>query len=310
MPCYINIEDRYNLRSIRERQQLNVWAATAVAVVGTGAAIAGGVMQSQAAGKAAKAQERAGKRLAKQLGEIEPPRYDVAKDISESGQITDYNLRQLEQIFPGATNQRQVAARATDAMLRGEIPPDVQQQIMRSVAELGGAGFVPQAAQRSDGGPPVGGFQVPQAMLSRQLGLTSLDLQQMGQQSSQAWQRLAGAFIESPLQVGQARLQFEKAAADVQSGIAGAQYEAATQAIGTRFAADMAPAQMVQGIGSALSGAAMGYGQMRAMQGMAGGGFGGGFQTLGQAQQAAPFAAGFSNIQGMGYVPRASAVYG
>jgi len=72
----------------------------------------------------------------------------------------------------------------------------------------------------------------------------------------------------------------------------------------------MAPAQMVQGIGSALSGAAMGYGQMRAMQGMAGGGFGGGFQTLGQAQQAAPFAAGFSNIQGMGYVPRASAVYG
>jgi hypothetical protein len=242
MACYINIENRYRCASLRERQMHHVWAATAAAVVTVGGAAVSAGMQASAADKAAKSQGRASKKLKKQLEQIKPPKYDLAQDIKEAGKITDYNLSQLEQIFPGAKGQRQVAARATDAMLRGEIPQDVQQQIMRSVAELGGAGFAPQQAGR------VGGFQAAQGLLSRQLGLTSLDLQQMGQQSSQAWQKLAGAFIESPLQVGQARLQFEKAAADTQAGIAGSQYGASTQAIGSRFAADSAVAQGISDV--------------------------------------------------------------
>jgi hypothetical protein len=287
------------------------FAAVAIttAVVGAGAAVASGVMQSQAADKAASAQAKAAKRFNKKLEDIEPPKWDLARDIKEAGQVTDYNLKQMELIFPGAKGQREIAARTADSLMRGEIPKDVQQQIMRSVAELGGAGYRP-----SSGMPDVpSGFQAPQALLSRQLGLTSLELQQLGQNLSQSWQKLSGAFIESPLQVGQARVGTEKAAADVLSGIASAQYGADVDTIGARFAANMAPAQMVQGIGSALSGAAMGYGQMGAMQGMAGGGFGGGgipqYTSLSAAQQAAPFASGYSNVQGMGYVPRASSVY-
>jgi hypothetical protein len=34
---------------------------------------------------------------------------------------------------------------------------------------------------------------------------------------------------------------------------------------------------------------------------------GGGFSSMGQAQQAAPYAGSISQVQGMGYVPKASA---
>lgn len=305
MPCYINIEDRYNLRSIRERQQLNVWAATAAGVVAVGGAVASGVMSSQAAGKAAANAAAAGKKLNQQqrkalaqytqsiqqfgqsVGQVQAPQWDVARDINDAGQITDYNVGQLEKIFPGARTQREIASRATESLLRGEIPRDVQEQIMRSVAELGGAGFQPSAAPT--GVPAPSGFQAAQGLLSRQLGMTSLELQQMGQQSSQSWQRLAGAFIESPLQVGQARLGFEKAAADIQmekarqilgaqaglyeaqTGIARSQYDVAQSNIANRLAADQANVQMVQGITSATSGALMGMSGAGGAAGAAGG---------------------------------------
>lgn len=78
MPCYINIEDRYNCRSLKARQQFNVFAATATALgasaavagaigagttaaIGAGATLAASSMQSKAAGKAAAAQGKASK---------------------------------------------------------------------------------------------------------------------------------------------------------------------------------------------------------------------------------------------------------
>lgn len=274
-------------------------------VVSVGAAAAGTAISASAANKAAAAQGRAGKesikaqqkaaqeaqqRLAQataQLGgslsKITPPQWNVARDIKEAGQITDYSLGQLEKIFPGAKSQREIAARATKSYLRGEIPKDVQNQIMRSVAELGGAGFRPT----EEGVPQAGGFQAAQGLLARQLGLTSLDLQLRGQDLSQSWQRLAGAYIESPLQVGQARLQYEQAGANLEMqkaaaiynaqaaeanlgysagiNIANAAYGIQTQGIGARLAASQALGSGISSIGQALGGGLTSYGMAGAL---------------------------------------------
>jgi hypothetical protein len=254
-------------------------------IISVGAAAAGTAMSVSAADKAAKAQAAAGKkmdermgsaqqRLVEQLGQIKEPQWDVARDISDARQITKYNINQLERIFPGAKGQRQIAARATESYLRGEIPKDVQDQIMRSVAETGGAGFAPPQA----GVPQAGGFQGVQGLLSRQLGLTSLGLQQTGMALSQGWQRLAGAFIESPLQVGQARLGFEKAAADIQynkalaeSGmavdVAKGAYGTATDTIGANLATQQALASGITDTGQALGSGISGYGMEMARYG-------------------------------------------
>ena len=253
------------------------WVAAGT-IISVGATAAGTAMSASAADKAAKAtgaagskmmkkQKQAQQRLVEQLGQIKEPQWNIARDIKGAGQITDYNIAELEQIFPGARGQRQIAARATESYLKGEIPKDVQEQIMRSVAELGGAGFTPQQA----GVPQVGGFQAAQGLLSRQLGLTSLDLQQTGMQLSQGWQRLAGAFIESPLQVGQARLGYEKAAADIQlekaqteagmaQQVAKSGYLADTESIGARLAANQALASGITSTGQALGSGISGYG--------------------------------------------------
>jgi hypothetical protein len=278
MACYINIEDRYRCASLRERQMHHVWAATAAAVISVGAAAAGTAMSTSAANKAARATGAAGgimdkrmreaqQRLVGQLGQIQAPKWDLARDIKEAGQVTDYNLAELEQIFPGATTSREIAGQTAIAYQKGEIPKDVRDSIMRSVAELGGAGFAPQQA----GMPQVGGFQAAQGLLSRQLGLTSLDLSKIGNQLSQSWQAIAGSFIESPLQVGQARLGYEKAAADIQLAKAQAEagmavdvaqgaYGTAVDTIGAKLAANQALASGISSTGQALGGGISGYG--------------------------------------------------
>lgn len=74
------------------------------------------------------------------------------------------------------------------------------------------------------------------------------------------------------------------------------------------YAAQQAVGQGVSDIGQATSGALMGmsggYGQL-AQSAMSGGG---GYASMGQAQQAAPYAGSISQVYGSGYVPRATAV--
>jgi hypothetical protein len=326
------IEDRYSKRS-RPIFHSSAFAIGA-AVVGVAAAGAGAAVSIDAANRAARAQGGASRQAQKReqealerfrsaMSQVQAPKWNLARDIKEAGQITDYSMEQLEKIFPGATNQRQIAAQATESYLRGEIPQDVQDQVMRSVAELGGAGFQPTAGMAPQGQMP-GGFQTAQGLLSRQLGLTSLDLQMQGQGLAQNWQSIAGSFIESPLQVGQARLGYEEAAADIQmrkaaaeAGIAldisGRTYGRAVDTIGSRLAANQAVASGIQSVGGAISGGLAGYGQAKQMQQFAQGGLGaipaasgaGGYATPGAARQAAPFGGSISNVQGMGYVPRA-----
>jgi hypothetical protein len=273
------IEQRYR----KENRMFHSSAfAIAAGVVGVAAAGAGAAVSISSSQQAARASGRAGartkeelSRLQSQIAAVPVPRWNLARDIRDAERVTKYNVNQLEQIFPGAKTQREIASQATESYLRGEIPKDVQDQIMRSVAELGGAGFAPTTTQ-AGAGPS--GFQSAQGLLSRQLGLTSLDMQTMGQNLARGWQSLAGAFIESPLQVGQARLGFEKAAADIELAKLGMIQEGAIQkygmsmnTIGANLAANQAVASGIQSVGSAAAGGMMGvsgaYGQLAQAQG-------------------------------------------
>lgn len=252
--------------------------------------------------------------------------------ISQAGKISDYYRQQLEQFQPGAVQQRQQAQdQISQAMgvvnsyLRGEVPQDVKDQIMRNVAESAGAGFNPATAGQA------GGFQAAQGKFARNLGLTSLDIQGRGlaampsvQGTAQNWQQLARAFTAEPLDVGRLQLGYQTAAAEVglqkaqktsdmysnifnaQSGLATNVYAANKENIAASYAAQQATAQGISDIGKATSGALSGYGS--ATQGIGGGMTGGGgYTTQGYAQQAAPYAASYGNTMGMGYVPRAEA---
>ena len=272
--------------------------AIAAGVVAVGAAAAGAAVSMSAADRAAKAQGAASKKARRQekkafkrqeaaaaqlegdLAQVQAPQWDLGADIGDAERITGYNEAQLEKLYPGARSQRQLASMAINDYMRGIVPKDVQEQTMRMIAERGGAGFNIATAGRGMG------VQTAQADLARSLGLTSLQLQQTGMGMSRDWQSLAGAFIESPLQVGQARLGFEQAAADLQmqkakamyaarSGLAaeqvsmaGRNYGRSMQTIGANLAARQAVGQGIESIGSATAGALMGmgggYGQLAA----------------------------------------------
>jgi hypothetical protein len=174
--------------------------------------------------------------------------------------------------------------------LRGEVPQDVKDQIMRNVAESAGAGFNPAAAGQ------VGGFQASQGQLARNLGLTSLDLQGRGlaampavQNTAMNWQQLARAFRAEPLDVGRLQLGYQTAGAEVglqkakqtsdmfsniynaQSGLATNIYNANKENAAASYAAQQALGQGVSDIGQATSGALSGYssaiGKLNAAQG-------------------------------------------
>jgi hypothetical protein len=129
---------------------------------------------------------------------IERPGAALQKDMPDYTQAakkaTAARLEEIERVMPGATAQRQQASDITSAWMRGEIPQDVQQQTMRSIAEFGGAGFNPATAGRA------GGFQMAQGMVPRQLGLQSLQLQEKGMSTAAGWQQLADAFAYDPFE--------------------------------------------------------------------------------------------------------------
>ena len=238
MPCYINIEDRYNCRSLKARQQFNVFAATAVALgagttmaaaigattvaVGAGAAAVSSGMaadkQKKAAGKAAEAQDRQTAEMRRQAEEITPERRAEA----------------MEAFLPGAEQQRVKSSEIANQMLSGQLPKDVQDQIMRSIAEYAGAGFNPFTAGRA------GGFQVSQGIVPRQFEKNIMDYQMQGQELALSWQALGGNFVN---QVGTERLKANAFA-----------NEAANQSIATRYAANSAPSGFTAGLGALGSG--------------------------------------------------------
>jgi hypothetical protein len=226
--------------------------------------------------------------------------------------------------------------------LRGEVPQDVKDQIMRNVAESAGAGFNPAAAGQ------VGGFQASQGQLARNLGLTSLDLQGRGlaampavQNTAMNWQQLARAFRAEPLDVGRLQLGYQSAGAEVglqkarmtgdiynniynaQSGLATQIYGANKENAAASYAAQQAVGQGVQQIGQATAGALSGmggaYSQMGASTTANAGGFYGGQVGAANAYQVAPSqlsyqkpSGGFMGIGGTsgGYYYDPSGTYG
>lgn len=310
---HIPIEQRYR----RENRVFHSSGfAIAAGVVAVGAAAGSAAVNMSAADRAAKAQSAASSKYNKQLKkatdelvnnqnalkqrieEIDPnlkiPKYNLQnatlEGIQAANRVTANTLQQLEKVAPGSTQARQQVGGIISSYLRGEIPQDVREQTMRNIAEVGGAGFNIATAGRG------AGIQAPQANLARNLGLTSLNLQQTGINAAQSWQQMAGQFIQSPTQLMQLGLQgrgqditvsqanienqFRQigAVGDINTQIYNARtgqaqqgYNTAQQNIGANLAAQQSIAQGIQSIGSATSGALMGvsgaYGQLATAQG-------------------------------------------
>jgi hypothetical protein len=261
--------------------------------------------QSEAVGKYEKGQKKVGK----MIKGVQAPQYNLGSMIGDAGQISNYYQQQLEQFQPGAAQQRQQAqtqiGQAMDVIsqyLKGEVPQDVKDQIMRNVAESAGAGFNPATAGQA------GGFQAAQGQMARNLGLTSLDIQGRGlaampsvQNTAQNWQQLARAFTAEPLDVGRLQLGYQTAGAEVglqkakmtsdmfsnifnaQSGLATQIYGANKENAAASYAAQQAVGQGASDIGKATSKALGGYSDVLGQQYAAMGGFG----NVQQAKQTA-----------------------
>ena len=293
--------------------------AIAAGVVAVGAAAGSAAISMSAADRAKKAQGAAAGQFKKQqrkavkgyekgqqqvqemIADVQAPEYNLGAMIGDAGQISDYYRKQLETFQPGAAQQRQQAqtqiGQAMDVIsqyLKGEVPQDVKEQIMRNVAESAGAGFNPATAGQA------GGFQAAQGQFARNLGLTSLDIQRQGmaaipsiQGTAQNWQQLARAFTAEPLDVGRLQLGYGTAQAEIglqkakmtgdmfsnmfnaQSGLATNIYSANKENAAASYAAQQAVGQGVSDIGQATSGALSGMSYASAAQQGLGGGMGG-----------------------------------
>jgi hypothetical protein len=261
-----------------------------------------------AADRAKKAQGAASAQFKKGLKGVEAPVYDIGAMIGDASRISEYNRQQVEKFQPGAAalrarsvGQLNKAMGVTDQYLRGEIPQDVREQTMRNIAEFGGAGFNPATAGQT------GGFQAAQALVPRQFGLTSLDLQRQGlaavpaiQGTAQNWQQLARAFTADPLAVGELQYRYQMGAAEVGLAKATGVYQANKENIAASYAAQQATGQGIGQIGQATSGALMGMSGASAAQQGLGGGMGG-YGQLGQ------FLGGY--MSGAGTGPGATPLY-
>ena len=225
------IETRYR----KENKMFHSSAfAIAAGVVGVAGAATSAGMGMAAADRAAKAQGAAGKKYRQQLSQatgsyesrlkkatktfqkqqnqlrrqvesmdvsINIPQYDLSQatleGIEAANRVTANTLQQLETVAPGSAQARQQVGTIINSYLRGEVPQDVQEQITRMTAERAGAGFRPP--QGGAMGPS--GFQAAQGQLARNLGLTSLELQQTGANMASSWQQTANSFIQSPTQM-------------------------------------------------------------------------------------------------------------
>jgi len=324
MACYINIENRYRCASLRERQMHHVWAATAAAVITVGTTAVSAGMQASAASKAAKAKGAAGKKLAKSeraamasqeqalkkyrkeqkalTGEVEgikAPVMDIGADIREAERITGYNLAQLEQIYPGAASQRQLASLAINDMIQGKLPQADIGETMREAAQRGGAGF--NIATAGKGAIA----QAPQYDYARAIGASRYGVMQQGRDQLARWQEAALPFIQGTTQITSQRYQYGMGGAELglkKVGIKGdmltnfynaqlglsqgqqqmgqRQYERQQEQIATNLALDQQRAEMIQKIGESVSSGASAaggaYSKYAAAKG-GGGGFPGGF---------------------------------
>lgn len=119
---------------------------------------------------------------------------EMARSLSSSG--TQTLLQQIRQADPAFLQKRDQANTNNLALMRGEVPMDVQQSLARSAAFTGLS-----SGTGGDSG-------MNRNLRARDLGMTSLNLMQVGDQSAQRWTSLINdiavrpAFV-SPLQTMQ-----------------------------------------------------------------------------------------------------------
>jgi hypothetical protein len=152
------------------------WVAVGVAVVGTGVSY----YNSQSTKSAAKKNADA---IFGSKPEVAP--FTPTNLMDEQRRAIDSNLsnasdldRLLESILPGYTTSRDQGMKNANAFLRGELPDDVKNGVMRNNAYqslIGGFSGSPMGAARG----------------VRDLGLTSLQAMEQGGNTAQAWARTA-----------------------------------------------------------------------------------------------------------------------
>ena len=199
-------------------------------------------------------------------------------------------LAHLERILPGSGQQLGQISDQTGSYLRGEIPQDVRDQILRETASIGGQLGTPGTSANT---------------MNRNLGLTSLDLNARGQSLFASMAQLAnttispmqnqfqpqqnfltpqerlGADIQQRENVTQSNLNAAMLAAEADPGAAGlynqnlqSQLAAAGMMSGGNVGAGLAQQQM----GASIGNAAGLFGSILAGNNQSGGG-GGGYQT-------------------------------
>ena len=221
MPCYINIEDRYNVRSLNLRHQYNVFGATATAlaigagVIGVAGAVTTGIMGSQAAGKAAKDQAQAAgqyqnkrqkalakfeeeqEKLQKEIRAINPninvPPVDIknlqgatTEAIEAANRVTSNTISELRRIDPN-----QAGAVETAYQNLAQAQSLASQFLTQGAPEESRQAVLRQAAERGGAGFNIAaagrgaGLQATQANYARMLGQQDIDFRRMGAQMAQ-----------------------------------------------------------------------------------------------------------------------------
>ena len=113
----------------------------------------------------------------------------LAQQLTEAD--TAVRMQMLDEFVPQWRTQRDTAAAINDAMMRGEVPRDVANKLQRDAAFLGIAS-----------GGYAGGDNI-RSVTARDLGLTSLDLQQRGMAGAERWTGLmAGLMPEQTTAAG------------------------------------------------------------------------------------------------------------
>ena len=176
---------------------------------------------------------------------------------AETGKATAGNLQNygavtelLNKISPGFSDMLAKGSQNTLSELSGEIPQDVQDQVMRS-----------SAFQSLMGG--FSGTNMAHALTARDLGRTSLDLTNMGTNSAQSWAKYAqDAYSPFTVSTGE---QAATTAANNQGKQAHDQYQFNVDAAPDPGAAgvfnlDTALGEQMLSIGGAFAGGGMGGG--------------------------------------------------
>lgn len=179
--------------------------------------------------------------------------------ISQAPNINAQNMAQLQALLntalPGYQNQVNQMSRNNAQLLRGEVPQDVQNQIQRFGAQstltsgIGGGG--------GTGGDSSGFNLTNKTITARDLGLTSLNLQQTGQAQESNLLQLTKNYL-TPQQVNPLSLLPLNTLIGAQQWMDTSQYQAnlAAYTAASNFAATQAgvPSQGLGGTGGDIAG--------------------------------------------------------